>query len=956
MRTVRQFSERGLALLLVVSLLALVTLLVVSFAVITRVETQRGSTMEQRAQARANALFALDVAVGRLQVLAGADQRASGSAQLIGASGNPHWAGVWRSDNSVTTPLAWLVSGSSPDPATSPSNGREEVTLVSDFTTAQGISGRVTAPLELIKLPNQDGSGAFGYAFLDEGVKASLTESHFLNAETTFAAQRLPLMGGISPVGFANILGYEATTVESQSELGKLMTIGQLEIFSAAVSASQAREYQHDYTTRGLGILADPIRGGLKTDLSLEKGHAVPGISSYLDLANATRSDTLSATYPMRAASGGSGTLYDGIAPILTQLGMHFDVQIATVVGKVLDVRMKFFAEMINPYTNDLEADILKLQVYGIPDQVYIESRTLSNASDQGDATINLADLFAEHSGPGGERYLQFELPIDEASWAAGRVYNWKLPSSGAMADGPDRTLDVDSSVRNSYWDIRPGVSMSGPDRRESDTELRFTTAEDWDIRVVVTNSSGDILGEYQFPEFYATDSAWIPATSSEADFGIGVRIVDRIDAEKIEGDSTWLLDVLPGDLRRRQYDETFFTPMIDFETASYHYDFSRTYSNVEKRQVFNRGLESTSWSTFQPHYNYDVALFELPRDALTSVGSLQHLPFINGQIYNVGNSWSEHNDWFDQYFFSARGESGAAFDFAENQNLRRIDSSPVTSNTASDWWSMGPFNLNSVSVEAWEAVLRGLGAGGLDYAFDFITHNSTGAAVGTSREVIDAPAVARFPQSPGVLWEASPVAFAGIYQAGLRTYRRGLHLLTDSQINGLAHQISTQVAQHARTRGPYRSVEAFLAPDPVLGGENILEYSIRQYDKTVAPEARINWDHFFPDDPLKIDQAAPGYLTSGDLMTALAPSIVTRSDTYRVRLYGEALDPIASASFSTSEPGARRWLEAVVQRFPDGVDTADFISDNWVQMIAEPNWGRRFKVVSLRWLREDEL
>ncbi len=601
----------------------------------------------------------------------------------------------------------------------------------------------------------------------------------------------------------------------------------------------------------------------------------------------------------------------------------------------------------------------MRLQIYGLPETVQVESRTLSNGSDQGNAIINLAESFAEHRGPAGERYLQFELPIKEASWAAGRVYNWKLPSGGAMADTADRSLEVDSAVRNSYWAIRPGVAMSGPDRRETDTELRFSTAGNWNIRAVITNSSSQILGDYHFPEFDATETAWLSATSPEADFGLGVRMVDRMDAETTVGDSTWLREVLPGDLRRQQYDASFFVPMIDLETASYHYDFARTYSSVEKRQVFNRGLESPAWSTFQPHYNYDIALFELPRDAPVSIGSLQHLAFQDGPIYNLGNSWSEHNGWFDRYFLSAREDSGAALAVARNQSLHRIESATVTPNTASGWWIEGAFNLNSVSVDAWAAVLRGLGGGGVDYAFDFLTHNPRGEVIGVSRETIDRPVVARFAQSAGVLWEATPVDFDGIYQAGLRTYRRGIRSLTAAQVEGLAAQITKHVAAHAASAGPYRSVRAFLAADPAWNGDNLLEDSIKQYDESVDPAKRINWDHFFPDDPLPIDRAAPAYLTSGDLMTALAPFVTTRSDTFKVRLYGETVSPMTAAKFSGAEPHARAWLEAIVQRFPDGVSQSDFKaagSDEWTQLIAEPNWGRRFRVLSLRWLKEEEL
>ena len=119
MNPVGRHPERGLALLLVVTLLALVTLLVVSFAIITRVETQVSSTVVDRAQARANALFALDVAMGRLQVVAGPDQRATRSAHLMGVTGHPHRAGVWSTDDSTAAPLAEATVGTSPNTAKS---------------------------------------------------------------------------------------------------------------------------------------------------------------------------------------------------------------------------------------------------------------------------------------------------------------------------------------------------------------------------------------------------------------------------------------------------------------------------------------------------------------------------------------------------------------------------------------------------------------------------------------------------------------------------------------------------------------------------------------------------------------------------------------------------------------------------------------------------------------------
>ncbi|MDB4474732.1 hypothetical protein N9023_06955, partial [Opitutaceae bacterium] len=171
--------------------------------------------------------------------------------------------------------------------------------------------------------------------------------------------------------------------------------------------------------------------------------------------------------------------------------------------------------------------------------------------------------------------------------------------------------------------------------------------------------------------------------------------------------------------------------------------------------------------------------------------------------------------------------------------------------------------------------------------------------------------------------------------------------------------QIATNVQRRVSALGPYRSMESFLGPDALFGGGNVLEYSIAEYDDSVVASERINWDQYFPDTPMKIDEAAPGFITSADLMTSLAPMVNVRSDTFVIRAYGESVDPVAAAEYATSEPTARAWLEAVVQRYPEGVVASDFNnggSGNWSQMVDEPELGRRFRVIALRWLNEEDL
>ena len=98
--------ERGFALLITITLLAFLVLLLVSLASLTRVETQVAANNQQLAQARQNALMALNIAVGQLQKYAGPDQRTTARADLENGAGKSSgmWTGVYGS--SVTADYA----------------------------------------------------------------------------------------------------------------------------------------------------------------------------------------------------------------------------------------------------------------------------------------------------------------------------------------------------------------------------------------------------------------------------------------------------------------------------------------------------------------------------------------------------------------------------------------------------------------------------------------------------------------------------------------------------------------------------------------------------------------------------------------------------------------------------------------------------------------------------------
>jgi hypothetical protein len=98
--------------------------------------------------------------------------------------------------------------------------------------------------------------------------------------------------------------------------------------------------------------------------------------------------------------------------------------------------------------------------------------------------------------------------------------------------------------------------------------------------------------------------------------------------------------------------------------------------------------------------------------------------------------------------------------------------------------------------------------------------------------------------------------------------------------------------------------------------------------------------------------EGAPSMLTQGDLMGALAPISTVRGDTFKIRAYGEA-----TATNGTTVT-ASAWCEAVVQRVPDFVDPADAPETAIASLSSNANklFGRRFNIVSFRWLSKEEL
>jgi hypothetical protein len=103
-----------------------------------------------------------------------------------------------------------------------------------------------------------------------------------------------------------------------------------------------------------------------------------------------------------------------------------------------------------------------------------------------------------------------------------------------------------------------------------------------------------------------------------------------------------------------------------------------------------------------------------------------------------------------------------------------------------------------------------------------------------------------------------------------------------------------------------------------------------------------------------------PGWLMQQDLVQCFSSVMTVRSDTFMIRVYGEERNP------KTGVIESQAWGEAVVQRTPEFLDQSDPVVSNVtgagdatpLASVDSTNqqFGRRFKIVSFRWINQNEL
>lgn len=969
----------GFALVLTIALLGFLVLLVVALVTLTRVESSVAAHAREAAEARANARLALNLALGRLQAAAGADARVTASAEGFGGiAGSRFYTGVWEAGGAGVEPLTWLVSGNEFEDPLAVRPGAAIAAPVPLVGTGSALApDEVVVPAQEIvagDLPGFAGERVVGrYAWWvgDQGVKATVgprsrvAEVSYIPFEPDESRRVLEQQVAADH----QVDGVDVRALENAGRLRWLTSYPQLAWLDAGdgeLLGDRRRATFHDWAVGPAAVLAstaadpDPRHRGLRRDLSLAPDELGAAFAAYMDFAASMEGPAASggefppvppigAESPRRryrmAPPVRDAGLTHSIAPMLTMFLLQFNVRTrnGSPASAEYEVRARMVASLWNPYTSALVPEPLWLEVDGLP------TVTVQDSSG-GDTRLALQSLFG---GAGGMRIHLTPLEANEAfrgspddqSWLPGRVYSWRTRGGDAAGGWQTEFYHRTLSVANANLWLAPTGQVHAGDAGGSVT---FSiTIPSTMLTLRLRRAADDaLLATYTSP-FFEAPTPVPPYRDNEYRFGFPFRLVESFDTV-LADPGLWLTTERRG-FREAAPPAEIFRPFASGGNDPTLYVGMVTVAAPER--LLDRVMGTTGMS-----YDEDVPLFELPRQPVLSLGELQHLAVEGARPFAIGNRWGADGGWnrlFDRYFFSGlAGGASPRLDLGEplpNPMLRPLrlhpDGSTVTTAdligaagtglSSKHLLLSGAFNVNSVRAPAWRAVLGSMRFP-VAAPWRFVASTkATGTTAGDEEaawQAVPSAAFLRFPQSAQETYRATTSGSAPL----THLFRRGLRSFSEAEWEGLAMAVAARMREKQAASGPFRTMEEFLGPleQASFAGRSLLEAAIEDME--------LNRD---------VAEFSSQWLTQADVVTALAPQLFVRSDTFLVRAYGEVVNP------ATARIGARAWCEAVVQRYPDPLEPAvpGAPTDDEYQHPPGP-FGRVFRIIDFRWISPFEL
>jgi len=920
-------EERGFALLVTIVLVAFLVLILVGLATFTRVETQVAANSQQLSLARQNAMTGLNIAIGQLQRYAGADHHVTARADITAAGLNhPYFTGAWLSTNNGISPSVWFVNGNETNPTAVTPNVLDPAAgtfPVSDTTGPTGevfLLGRssVDTDAERIRVAKsnldapagsipgvttQETIGHYAYWIGDEGVKASVS---MVDPNIAPATRLNYSSDGDDWSGAPN---------DKRDRLNQLaIPRPRIERILTAVgfnpdSVANATELSKVILSNQLQFVSNAPALAMRRAAF----HSITPISEAVladwprnqlkkDLTDTAAANTaglaVTAFRDARVSTPASGYVATyGPVAVTPSNAIATASLPAFSAGPVLrEFGIRFY------FTSDSTGAVtLNYLVEAVLWNPYSATLKLTPATEK--LRIVMVDLptitVRDTAVSGATADVNLTTLLGPLNFEVDGTEVW-APGEVKSVSGISGTL----TAGGGQGTIATGVKITGG---STVNEVSFPayTALAVDLRWGPTAATlNTTLQEYRSKRAYTARTVSRVGGWTSMNLGYGFALADSVDVFT-NGDAAGAVDprspvLTGGDLNNGLWDP----------------DAS-----------LNGGVAVSSTLDGQAN----VVLFDLPRQGLISVADLRNLSRLGNTniAAPLGNGWGGvRNAYFDSYFFSTVPSTYAwkfeVNDPLPNRYVRYYAPSdtpaPSLANDLRDEDSArflmmkGAFNINSTSIDAWRMILGGrlnawlsessAGAQVLDNVFFRLTHGA--------QQMSNAPA------ANGTVANNIAVTTGG-------------RQLSVVEVKALATQIVAVIKTNSK---PFKSLEDFLTYPGAGGERGVIAKAITLSNLNNGLGANFRF--------------APAAITQADVVASIAPFITPRSDTFLIRTYGDSQNPV------TGVVEGRVWGEAVVQRVPEPVG---LISPNLAEQLSPTGkFGRKFKIVSFRWLTRDDL
>lgn len=445
-------KRHAFALVIALLLMAFAVVLITSLSALVTLSIQSTNTSTTQRQAEQSALFALNVALGKLQQMASDDQRVTARADIVSEEA-PYWTGVWSTDPDDANfapasdatladiknrpAIEWIVS--------EPNDGTD--TLLQTFgekTTANmtenevllATQGKSGSPVILSKQPLENNNNAivgnYAYWVSDEGIKASIAlEPENETERNSNLSARNPSRMGIEAITEIGDLLPDPSLEESifrESLLGLSRSASLQGTTNVLDTTDQLiKDYQHDLTYLAYGLPTNVRDGGLKKDLTaaFEKTNEwtklishhgsnqlfepinpnLTGNNKHRD-PGGPRWEQLRSYYELRPNDDetitpiASSDTQSGIYPVITHFSLHQHMVMYQDGLNQLRPRLLVYPVLVlwNPYSKPIEASEYLLKVSRNQDgkmnldmkpRIYIDPDSLSDAEKSSAVSYN---------------------------------------------------------------------------------------------------------------------------------------------------------------------------------------------------------------------------------------------------------------------------------------------------------------------------------------------------------------------------------------------------------------------------------------------------------------------------------------------------------------------------------------------------------------------------------------